>query len=42
MLPIWYLNAEGRKAVADRAALLRQYLWVRRALRNVVASWGAR
>lgn len=42
MVPRHYLSPTGLRAVNARAAALREYLWARRAMRQVVAAWGAR
>lgn len=41
MVPACYLSPTGMRAVKARAAALREYLWARRAMRQVVAAWGA-
>ena len=41
MVPACYLSPAGMAAVKARAAALRQYLWARRVMRQVVAAWGA-
>lgn len=42
MVPRHYLSPTGLRAVNARAAALREYLWARRAMRQVVAAWVAR
>lgn len=42
MIPACYLSPTGLRAVKARAAALREYLWARRAMRQVVAAWVAR
>lgn len=42
MIPRCYLSPAGMAAVKARAAALREYLWARRAMRQVVAAWGAK
>lgn len=42
MVPRHYLSPTGKAAVKARAAALREYLWARRAMRQVVAAWGVK
>ena len=41
-IPAGYLSPAGMRAVQARAKELRDYLWARRQMRQVVAAWGAR
>lgn len=41
-LPVWFLNADGTKAVRQRAKELRDYLQVRRDMRAVQDRRGTR
>ena len=40
MIPTWFLNDSGQRIVRERAAELRTYLAMRRAMRAASARWG--